>query len=311
MDNPPVKVLFIVGAGRTGSTLLSRMLGQLSSYCNVGELKAIWRMGFVLNRPCGCTEHFTDCPFWSAVVREAFGSLENVDVAHLGELFHSVGHFRTLPQKFLPDPLSDYQERLEEYSKVLGNLYQSIGEVANARVVVDSSKSPVNGLVLNSLKGIQPYLVHLVRDSRAVAYSWRREKRGPSIKGWQPYILSHGPVKAAFGWNVTNGLSQMLRLYNSRYMRVRYEDFASDPKNTLRQLARYVGEDEPNLDFIQGNRITLDIDHTIAGNPMRFENGALEIRPDVEWMKSSSKNLRYLVTFLTWPLLSHYHYVGR
>jgi len=52
-----------------------------------------------------------------------------------------------------------------------------------ARVIVDSSKVPTGGAALFQMAGITPAVVHLVRDPRAVAYSWRRPKRGFDRRG--------------------------------------------------------------------------------------------------------------------------------
>ena len=57
----PVRVLFIGGLGRSGSTLLDRMLGQLDGVWSVGELVHIWQRGLQENNLCGCGRRFRDC----------------------------------------------------------------------------------------------------------------------------------------------------------------------------------------------------------------------------------------------------------
>lgn len=304
-----MKVLYILGAGRTGSTIFGRMLGQFPQACHVGELMNIWLVGFIRNRPCGCGIPFDECPFWKAVVQEAFGHPSNVDPQEMLNLMDSVGRIRNLPYRFAPRGTSRYRDNLARYVNVLGSLYQAIGSVAGARVIVDSSKSPSRGLLLNSVPGLQPYLLHLVRDSRAVAYSWSRERRGPEVvKGWHPYILPKSPVGVALGWNVTNAAAQLTRLSNKRYRRVRYEDFADNPKSVLLQIAEFLEEPPPSLDFFDGSHARLDGDHTVGGNPMRFDHGSVEVRPDVAWKQAMSKGQKFLVTGLTWPLLAYYRY---
>ena len=60
-------VLFIVGASRSGSTLLERLLNELPGVMSVGELQRVWRRGFVENQLCSCGQPFHDCPFWGEV----------------------------------------------------------------------------------------------------------------------------------------------------------------------------------------------------------------------------------------------------
>ncbi|MCZ7671658.1 MAG: sulfotransferase [Chloroflexi bacterium] len=65
-----IPVLFIAGAGRSGSTLLERMLGQTADLSPIGELRHLGRQDFELDL-CGCGQRFQECPFWAAVFAEA------------------------------------------------------------------------------------------------------------------------------------------------------------------------------------------------------------------------------------------------
>src|SRR5258706_786037 len=80
---PAVRVLFIGGMGRSGSTLLDRMLGSAPGVVSVGELRKFWRRGVVTNELCGCGQPIRECPFWRDVAREAFGGFE---IQQLGAL---------------------------------------------------------------------------------------------------------------------------------------------------------------------------------------------------------------------------------
>jgi hypothetical protein len=48
----------------------------------------------------------------------------------------------------------------------------------------------------------------------------------------------------------------------------------------------------------------------VSGNPLRFESGALSIRPDIEWQARMNRRHRRLITSTTWPLLIRYGYLG-
>ena len=53
-----------------------------------------------------------------------------------------------------------------------------------------------------------------------------------------------------------------------------------------------------------------DENHTVAGNPIRFTRGPLEIRADAEWQALMPARQRAVVTGLTWPLLWRYGFLG-
>src|SRR5947209_19958625 len=82
LPEPPVRVrvLYVGGCGRSGSTLLDRMLGQVPGVLAIGEVVHIWRRGVGEDQLCGCGKAFTDCEFWSEVGDVAFGGWGGFDV---------------------------------------------------------------------------------------------------------------------------------------------------------------------------------------------------------------------------------------
>ena len=88
MATTGVPVLFIGGLGRSGSTLVDRVLGQTPGVCSVGELVFLWERGLLANERCGCGEPFDGCPFWKEVGVRAFGDAARVLV---GRLHHHAG----------------------------------------------------------------------------------------------------------------------------------------------------------------------------------------------------------------------------
>ena len=79
-DKNPVKVLYIMGAGRSGSTLLDMVLGSHPDVRGAGELTNAARNGWLKNEDCSCGRPVNDCPFWTEVLQlwthRGFGDLE-------------------------------------------------------------------------------------------------------------------------------------------------------------------------------------------------------------------------------------------
>src|SRR5687768_409663 len=69
-----VKVLFILGWARSGSTLLDQILGTEEGFFSTGELRWIWLRGLVQQRNCGCGRRVVECPFWTAVLERAYST---------------------------------------------------------------------------------------------------------------------------------------------------------------------------------------------------------------------------------------------
>jgi len=72
-DTPRVKVLSIVGEGRSGSTVLAAILGELPGVFDAGELHWVWGRSLIEQRRCGCGRPPAECPVWSPVVHKTFG----------------------------------------------------------------------------------------------------------------------------------------------------------------------------------------------------------------------------------------------
>src|SRR5947209_4769350 len=97
VTRPEVRVTYIAGAGRSGSTLLAMMLGTLPGWVSVGELRHLWARGVEENQLCGCGEPFLSCPFWNAVGQVAFDGWERSPHARMRVLQPRVDRFRRLP----------------------------------------------------------------------------------------------------------------------------------------------------------------------------------------------------------------------
>ena len=73
-DDAPIKILYIGGYSRSGSTLLLRLLAESPGLVAVGELFDVWNRSYRDNQLCGCGLGFRECPFWQQTTVEAFGA---------------------------------------------------------------------------------------------------------------------------------------------------------------------------------------------------------------------------------------------
>lgn len=308
-------VLFIGGFGRSGSTLLERVMGQLSGYVAVGELVHLPQRGLIDDDTCGCGKAFSDCEFWAEVGLRAFGGWDQVE--DWRDRQRLVDRKRFIPELLRPFQPS-YRRALRRHADRLSALYRAIAEVAGAEVVVDSSKHASTALLLHHVPGISPIVVHLVRDSRGVAYSWSRQVVRPETADGQ-LMVRYGPWSAAQQYLQHNALFHLLALVRTPRIFVRYEDFVAEPEAALRRILDEAGLPDPrheDLAFIRADgagatTVELEPDHSVAGNPMRFTTGRLELRQDDRWRQEMKPSQRRLVTAVTAPLLRRYRYLGR
>src|SRR5690606_22212736 len=73
-SDSPVKVVCIGGLGRSGTTLLERLLGQLPGVMPLGEITHLWERDIIAYEMCACGATFSYCEFWQRIGEAAFGS---------------------------------------------------------------------------------------------------------------------------------------------------------------------------------------------------------------------------------------------
>jgi hypothetical protein len=307
MAEDRLKVLYVTGFGRSGTTILDNILGQLDGVFAAGELHYIWDRSLEQNRLCACGEAFSACPVWQRVMA-SLGAGYEPDTARLVQLRESLNPRRSIWARLRGSSLAASSE-VVEYAAAMERLYRGVADATDSRVVVDSSKSPALGHLLDLMPGIDPYVVHLVRDPRAVAFSWlKRKVYDPS--GDKPmYMSQHPPARSAKLWLVWNLTAEMIWARRpGRYLRLRYEDFTDRPRETLEKVVRLILDEVPPLPFVSDFEVNLTRSHSMAGNPSRFETGTVAIRRDDSWRQQLPPSTRRLVTLLTWPLARRYGY---
>src|SRR3954453_5871316 len=131
-----VRVLFIGGLGRSGSTLIDRILGQTPGVCSVGELVFLWDRALSSNELCGCGERFRACPFWKEIGDAAFGGWDRIDPASMRSWQHRVDRNRYIPAMLAPSFAPRYRARREPYTELMGRLYGAIAAVTGAKLIV-------------------------------------------------------------------------------------------------------------------------------------------------------------------------------
>jgi hypothetical protein len=305
-----VKVLFIAASKRSGSTILGNVLGELDGFFHAGELRTLWGQGLIGGRLCGCGELVRECPFWHRVVERTLGTDDDrLDPAEINRQHERLIRFRYLPRILRDGRTAGPTDPMAEYERVAARLYAAIGEEADARVIVDSSKQPADAAVLRRLPGIEPFFVQLVRDPRAVAYSWQRRKTSPG-EGARQEMMRLTTTASTKNWVVANAAAEAVRrkASASRSALVRYETFVTQPQATVDRILRLLHEPERSLPFVDDHHVRLTPGHTAGGNPDRFQTGAVALREDREWLERQQPMDRLVSTALALPLLRRYGY---
>jgi hypothetical protein len=334
-EDPPsgsTRVLYLGGLGRSGTTLLERLLGELPGAVSLGEVVHLWERGVVEGERCGCGVSFRECPFWTRVGDLAFGGWDGVDVERLRSLKQVVDRTRHIPVLARRELPAELHSKLSAYLDHYTRLYRAVRDVSGAEVVIDSSKHAALAFCLRwaahaGTGEIDLRVIHVVRDSRGVAYSWTKQVRRPeavaatgpasaTVKdgGSEEFMAQWSPAKTAVHWNAENAAFALLARRGTPTTVLRYEEFLRAPAEALRQSAEFAGlpAGDAALAFLTESSgivsARLSANHTASGNPMRFQTGPIQLRRDESWRTRLAPQDRRTVTALTLPLLRHYGY---
>ncbi len=310
-----VTVLYIGGEGRSGSTLLSAILGNLPGFLPVGELRGVWE-ALRTNELCGCGAAFFDCEFWNEVGATAFGDWAHVDLEEMLSLDSSLARHRSLIRTASPIWTRQTSLRFEAYADKTLALYRAVQEISGAEIIVDSTKEAPYATLLSRIDALDVRIVHLIRDSRGVVFSWSKTgverpeyAMNPNLQG--TFVHRRSAVSAACGWAARNSLLAALSRRRMRRMVMQYERLMTQPEEQIAGVVRFAGH-TLSAERVGEHREYESLPfHTLGGNRLRFNRGRLLIRADEEWRRRMGKGDRLLVTGITLPWLVVYGYVPR
>jgi hypothetical protein len=305
---PAVRVLYIAGWQRSGSTLIANLLGELPGYFHAGELYYLWDYVWHDNTLCGCGRRFHECPLWGEIVATAYPT--GVDADWMHDQAVATVKTRRMPGLAVAPVRRRRFEQVEAYRCHLDRLYRAIERTTGASVVVDSSKWPSYGILLEASPSIDLSVIHLVRDPRAVAHSWLRKKR--LLDRPDRHVeMYQSPAQSSARWLAWNLAAEAYwRRRADAYVLLRYEDVVADPERQLQRALERLDLPSGRLPLVASDRAQLGPNHTVSGNPDRLRSGLTVIKPDDDWREALARHHRATVGALTFPLMWRYRYLG-
>ncbi len=292
-------VLYILGWCRSGSTIIGNILNEIDGFFHLGELHFLWKnyLGLGTNSKCGCGELLADCEVWSKVIQNIS---EEADSQAMARKMVSVQQKLRTRQtlKLLYSPM--LSKTASDYVNLFKRVYKQIHHLTNSHVIIDGGKFPFEAALLSKNKNLNVKYLHIVRDPRAVAFSWSKRK---------DYIYRLSAMQSTGYWIGFNLCSHAVCKSNKENsLFIKYEDFITSPKYVIDQILDLVQEGTAKNPLLD-NKIMMTQNHTVTGNPDRFIQGEVTIRSsDNSWQKDLSGYEKKISTCLGWPLMKLYNY---
>ena len=264
-------LVYVAGYGRSGSTLLGRLIASTGHALDVGEVAMAPLFLYRSRIRCACGSRMAACPVWGA----------------------------------LPQALRDLPRRPANRQDHLA-LLRAILEVSPQPTIVDSSKTAValafRPYFLSRNLPIRLRLVHLVRDPRAVVWSVVRDRRTrwdePSF--WRDVVLA---AKTSLVWQVANVAAELQAFWFApNVIRLRYDHLVQFGTQDSLQGILPLG----TLEGVTHESGIGDY-HSLGGNAMRNEKTVV-VKLDDAWRAQMPRHLLCLATVLSFPFIIRYRF---
>lgn len=251
------EILYIMGPGRSGTTILEILLANNPGMAGVGELKHIFRDGFLRDVRCACGKPGRQCDLWSRVLSETAWDRE--DCIRIGEVVKALeSHAR------FPLVLAGVANRKSVmlYERATHRLFTTLGEVTQSRVIVDSSKYAGRALLLARMFPGRVKVLCITRGAAGLITSFGKKN---DVEQYQK-----GMFAVAFYYLYVLLCMRAVRTrLRDGCLAIRYEDMQQDPQAVLRTIEAWSGYSLANSRARLASGDSLDVGHIVTGNRLR------------------------------------------
>lgn len=249
------KIIYIIGSGRSGTTLLDILLGNQEGVFSGGELT---RYALRHGVPTGFDDKPERTAFWRSFTEDFAADL---DFDHTESLINDFEYYNL--KGGLPN-----QARQAEYRRFWRSFFDTLFERIDERVVVDSSKYPKRALQLSEILPAREYelcYIYIKRDPIGVVKSFAKTDVYIPPKNWLSANVYYSLSNLACQWAV-----QKLAKKHS-VIAIKYERLVSEPQRVLSELGEAVGIDFSALKQKVSDQEPLLVGDLFEGNSMRVK----------------------------------------
>lgn len=278
MKKDTINLIYLLGAGRSGTTLLATLLNSCSSVVTVGEMHQFYEH-LLENKPCSCGKKLGSCFVWSSIVKaidQSGLSLENAL-----QTTEEVEKHYNIPKEIL------INKQNEAYQKLQEKAFEALGKENPDKYLVDSSKYIARYLQLKKNKKYNIKGVYLVRDVRGVVNSFGKQVQTPKK-----------PLAALIYYNLINFWGELITRFDKNIVKIRYEDLIEYPEQTLKTILTHVFGTEKDVKLPK----EYTVPHIVGGNRMKKKKSIM-VKPDYSWKRKIKRWKQKMYYIFSWPFM--------
>jgi hypothetical protein len=297
------KLVFIVGAGRSGTTVFSKFLSMHSNCFALSE-PHFFDAQIRADDVCSCERKYSQCDFWQSVIQRlnekgfsmdtfSTSAVPFFDSSSMGQkIIRNINLFLHFKLR-LPYVFKAYYRQIANEAVLL----DTIAGLVKEQYIIDASKSFVRALFLHQYleKKYDIFYIILGRDPRGNVCSQLKTSSKIEFAD-ETVIVKEKERKTRFQDAIQHWTSVMRkyllfdRLFGTHAQKIVYEDFVNDPKTTfIQKVSSHLG-----ISWEEGMAdLTTKEHHLLGGNYSRIN--ARSIHPArEEWRNLPADQIEYI-----------------
>lgn len=260
-----LKIVYIGGYSRSGSTILDILLSQHPEVFGTGELCYLFDDWLDGRRTCSCGKRYSACAFWSELITDF-----DIDAAtSVIKAVENRSNFKNVMNDRLPTELKNNYKAFQEH------IFRYIQKKSGKNIIIDSSKSTRNSaarcLAIAKYTDLDTCMIHLVRDGHSTTKSFLQKGRNWALEGHAENSNLQG-LRSIVGWRLANEIANKSRAQLvTNYQLLKYENLIADPCSNLLALGNFLNINVDALVSKVEDGAILQAKHQVGGNRLRLQ----------------------------------------
>ena len=280
------KVIYILGTGRSGTTVIDIVVGNNDDIFSCGELV---RYSELKAEPHGFPPDSENYIFWKNIEQKLFDRLPS---SH-DELFRISRKLEFHPSFFFNLFKLTSRKNKQLYKKYINTFFDILFESIEQNIVVDSSKYAGRGLGLLRALKYDLFIIYVVRDPVRVINAFAKTDVEQMPKKYWVANIYYFLIN--FICRIVTMMAKKPRVYP-----LKYENFLSNPAKELENIQEAFGIDLSRSIQTVSENGDFEVGHLFEGNRIRLQK-TLRLKKELPIQKMNLKSyLTRLFNILWW-----------
>jgi len=269
------KIIYIIGAGRSGTTLLDIILGNNPKLFSAGELNRFP----IRNGVCpNIGKETASYKFWEGFKTDFLNRNKDYRLDEINSLINKYEYHAAIFKIALGNKSSKSRERYFDY---LRNFFDTLSDRVDKEIIVDSSKYPCRGYFMAQLFKSDIGFIYIKRNPVDVSHSFAKKDLEQPPKNWFMTNLYLFCVN-----HLCNFVLKKVEK-DCKVVRIKYDSLVENPVETLSSIQK-----ELNIDLSNCIEVIKRDDYLFPG--LLFDGNRLRMKEKIKLEKKDNSNPRKL-----------------